>query len=247
MDVYTNTSISDRIAEALLDQIMAEKLPDEKALPSERELMRQFNVSRLACREALAKLRGMGIIKARQGKGAFLADLDNSCVTPAILKLLQVHGHISNADVIGARLLIEPVAAGWTAKNADTSQKAKILSQTKAEIRCFEKLSLVERARHFAEVDISFHQSIAIASGNPILPLLLKSMHELLLRGRLEVLILKPDIATRALTDHKKIATAISLGDAEDAEKAMRRHIRLRGKELLEEKKSSKGKAKPST
>jgi len=58
---------------------------------------------------------------------------------------------------------------------------------------------------------------------------------ELLLRVRLEALILKPDIALRALADHLKIAMAIRDGDSEGAKQAMERHIRLRGKELLKE------------
>ena len=60
-------------------------------------------------------------------------------------------------------------------------------------------------------------------------------MHELMLRVRLEVLILRPDITQRALADHRKIAAAIAAGDDKGAEAAMKRHIRLRGKELLKD------------
>ncbi|MDY6913135.1 MAG: FadR/GntR family transcriptional regulator [Planctomycetota bacterium] len=237
MDVHAKTNISDRIADALLERIMADGLGAGQVLPSERELMHEFGVSRLACREALAKLRGMGIIQARHGKGAFLADLDNSSLTPAILKLLRVHGHICSADVIDARLIIEPKAASLAARNANSAQRKGILNQVRDDLHNFEDSPIVQRARRFGEIDLSFHQSIAAASGNPILPMLLKSMHELLLRIRLEALILNPDIASRALADHKKIALAIGARDAQAAEKAMKSHIRLRGKDLLENKK----------
>ncbi len=65
--------------------------------------------------------------------------------------------------------------------------------------------------------------------------MLLKNMHELMLRVRLEVLILHPDITRQALVDHKKIAAAIVDGDAKGAEEAMRRHIQLRGNELIKD------------
>ena len=234
MDVHAKTNISDRVAAVLLDRIIAGQLDKGEPLSSERELMREFDVSRLTCREALAKLRGMGIIESRHGKGAFLTDMDNSCITPTTLKFLQAHGHISNDNVIEARLIIEPVAANRAALNADSSQKEQIFKQANKDRLSLEGLSIVERASHFAEVDISFHQSIASASDNPVLPLLLKSMHELLLRVRLEALILRPDIAIRALADHKRIASCISQGNAEEAQKAMQRHIHLRSRELLQ-------------
>ena len=155
-------------------------------LPSERELMREFGVSRLACREALAKMQGMGILKARHGKGVYLTDIRSMSVNPAVLRLLQVYGDISNANVLQARLIIEPPSAG-------------------------------------------------AASGNPVFPMLLKDIHELLWRVRFEVLIIKPDITSRALVDHRKIAAAIAEGDSKEAEEAMERHIRLRGRELLQD------------
>ena len=76
---------------------------------------------------------------------------------------------------------------------------------------------------------------VAAAGGNPVFPMLLKDIHELLWRVRFEVLIIKPDITSRALVDHRKIATAIAEGDSKEAEEAMERHIRLRCRELLQD------------
>lgn len=236
IDVHANTNVADRMARALLDQIMTQKFSAGQALPSERELMRQFNVSRLACREALAKLRGMGIIESHHGKGTYLANTDELSVTPVSLELLQSQGHISNDDILEARLIIEPSGARLAASRADSSHRRLILDQANTQGDSFEGLSVVEYARHFSDVDIAFHQSVAAASGNPVLPMLLKSMHELLLRIRLEVLILQPDIVVRAMADHKKIAAAIDAADPITAARAMENHIQLRGKELLKGK-----------
>ena len=240
MDVHSTTNISDRIAEQLLDRIRTEGLSVGDLLPSERDLMKEFGVSRLACREALAKLQGMGILKARHGKGAYLADIRDLSVAPAVLRLLQVHGDISNANVLEARMIIEPAAAGLAASRANSAQRDALVKQALDATQGLADLPVVERAQRFAEEDVTFHQAVAAGSGNPVIPMLFRTMHELLLRVRLEVLILQPDIIWRALADHRKIATAVASRDVKAAQKAMERHIRLRGKELLRGETASK-------
>ena len=235
MDVHSKTSISDHIVEELLERIRTNKLTAGDVLPSERALMQDFGVSRLACREALAKLQGMGILKAHHGKGVYLADIESLSVNPAVLRLLQVYGNISNTNVLEARLIIEPPAAALAAQRAGPDERDAIFKGVQDTEKDLKGLPILERVQRFAEVDVEFHQTVASAGGNPVLPMLLKNMHELMLRVRLEVLILRPDITQRALADHRKIAAAIAAGDAKGAEAAMKRHIRLRGKELLKD------------
>lgn len=43
-------------------------------LPSERELVRSYNVSRLTVREAINRLVGQGLVVKKQGKGTFVAE-----------------------------------------------------------------------------------------------------------------------------------------------------------------------------
>ena len=235
MDIRQEENIADRIADVLVDRILTDNFNKGAFLPSERDLMHEFGVSRLVCREALAKLRGMGVIKTHHGKGAFLADIKKATINPATLKILKAHGDISNVEVLQARLIIEPEAAGMAACRCNKTQSEKICRQVEQSMTQDNDLPLVERAQRYAEADLLFHQTITAASGNPLLPMLLKSIHELLLRIRLEVLILKPDIASQALADHRKIAIAIRDGDRDGAKRAMERHIRLRGKELLKD------------
>ncbi|HUV07234.1 MAG TPA: FadR/GntR family transcriptional regulator, partial [Spirochaetia bacterium] len=217
MDLRPKDSLSDRIVEGLIDRIRTNKLSSGDMLPSERELIKEFGVSRLACREALAKMRGMGILEARHGKGVYLKDIESLSVNPTVLRLLQVYGNISNADVLEARLIIEPVAAGLAARQAKQEVKDKILNSVQSEGQGPSALSIMERAQRFTEADLTFHQAVASASGNPVLPMLLKSMHELLWRIRFEILLIDPSIIHRALADHLKIAQAIVNGDANEA------------------------------
>jgi len=189
MDIHSASTVSDRIVEALLDQIGSSNMSAGDSIASERQLMQGFNVSRLACREALAKLQGMGILKTRHGKRTFLADIDDSFVNPSVLKLLLAQGTISNADVIETRLMVEPSTAKLAAIRASDEKKSQLVEDARRISDDLHKLSILERAERFAAVDVAFHREIAVASGNAALPMILKNMHELLVRIRLEALI----------------------------------------------------------
>ena len=61
-----------RIRDWLLDRILSTGLTRGDRLPSEHELIRQFDVSRVTVRQALEALRAEGIIESHHGKGWFL-------------------------------------------------------------------------------------------------------------------------------------------------------------------------------
>ena len=61
-----------RIRDWLLDRILASNLARGGRLPSEHDLIRQFEVSRVTVRQALEALRSDGIIESQHGKGWFL-------------------------------------------------------------------------------------------------------------------------------------------------------------------------------
>lgn len=60
-----------RVAEAIRDGILSERLPSDEKLPSEAELTRMFGVSRATVREALSALERDGLVSKAQGRGTF--------------------------------------------------------------------------------------------------------------------------------------------------------------------------------
>lgn len=236
IDLHAGATVADRLADHLLDRICEGKMVGGNSLPSERKLMQEYSISRLACREALAKLRGMGVVNVRHGKGAFLTDPREQVFSPAILRMLEVHGDITNENILEFRELIEPAAVRWAAQRATQRQKHEIVELVKTmEANLAQPdVPVLKHAQQFAEADVAFHQAVAVAGGNKVFPLVFKGLHELLLRVRVEVLIRDPSIITRAIADHRRIVDAIAGGDAAQAEKAMLLHIRQRGRELME-------------
>jgi GntR family transcriptional regulator len=61
-----------RIRDWLMDRILSAGLTRGDRLPSESDLVRQFNVSRVTVRQALEALRTDGVIESHHGRGWFL-------------------------------------------------------------------------------------------------------------------------------------------------------------------------------
>ena len=64
--------LSDVILQQLENMILEGSLAPGEKLPPERELAKQFEVSRPSLREAIQKLEAKGLVTRRQGGGTFL-------------------------------------------------------------------------------------------------------------------------------------------------------------------------------
>jgi GntR family transcriptional repressor for pyruvate dehydrogenase complex len=111
-----------RVSEEIADQIKQAilighfKLGDK--LPAERNLAEEFDVSRVAIREALRKLEHSGFIVTRQGAtgGAYVSELTFEYSVHAFLDLFLA-GKISIPEMTRVRILVEPEIARLAALN----------------------------------------------------------------------------------------------------------------------------------
>lgn len=67
-------TVSDRVYNQLLIQISNGTFSNGEKLPSEQELCRQFNVSRISVRSALQRLEAIGLIETLHGKGSYVKE-----------------------------------------------------------------------------------------------------------------------------------------------------------------------------
>jgi DNA-binding FadR family transcriptional regulator len=77
----------------------------------------------------------------------------------------------------------------------------------------------------WARIDYEFHDRVAVASKNPLFPIVLRSISEVLMRGRLMGVRL-PDYQSKALHHHRNVFEAIRTGSSEKARLAMADHLR---------------------
>ncbi|MBO0776438.1 MAG: GntR family transcriptional regulator, partial [Actinobacteria bacterium] len=70
-----------QIADALLGQIESGQLPQADRLPTENELMEQYNASRNTIRDAIKLLTTRGLVETRPGQGTFVVPRISPFVT----------------------------------------------------------------------------------------------------------------------------------------------------------------------
>jgi len=95
-------------------------------LPSERELVEQFNVSRITVRSALRGLQKSGLIRVKQGRyaGAYVCELDSTPITENLQNLIKMR-KVNFSHLMEIRLYTEPnfarnAAMHCTAEHIDT-------------------------------------------------------------------------------------------------------------------------------
>jgi GntR family transcriptional regulator, transcriptional repressor for pyruvate dehydrogenase complex len=209
--------ISEEVTEQLKRSILFGDFKAGDKLPPERMLAGEFEVSRVAVREALRTLENSGFIVTRQGAsgGAYVTDLSFAPLADAFLDLFLAE-KISIPELSGVRTLIEPEMARLAATKV-TPAYAKQLR---------EALAAEELPLGSIEEDLdrktAVHFILAEMSGNGFFEALIRSLMGLTRRVVLDV---KPDpgvVHTAGM--HHPIVEAVLAGNEEAAYAAMRKH-----------------------
>jgi GntR family transcriptional regulator len=100
-------SLHRRVYDELAARIADGRLPAGAQLPAERELCREFAVSRVTLRRALASLAAIGVVEAVQGRGTFvtgprLAEPPNALMS--FSRLAEGRGLVATASVLAREL-----------------------------------------------------------------------------------------------------------------------------------------------
>lgn len=214
------------MAEQLKQSILLGHFEPGDRLPSERELASEFQVSRVAVREALRALENSGFIITRQGitGGAFITDLTFQHLANAFIDLLLAD-KISIPELHYVRRLIEPDVARLAAMRITPEYAERLREAVK-----FEKVPVSSIAE---EVDgkTVVHFILAEMCGNRFLEALVRPVLGLS-KKIVETIEEKPHILHPAGMHHPIIEVVIA-GDPEKAAKAMEKHTIEFGKNLM--------------
>jgi DNA-binding FadR family transcriptional regulator len=193
-------------------------LPVDSRLPPERELCEILGVSRGDVRKALALLEKEGKIWRRVGKGTFIG----SGPIEETVGISEIAGRTNPADLMRARLIIEPEIAreaALHATNDDILAMRRSLAQTRA----------AATWRQYENLDNLLHRQIAQASRNTVLLGLfdvLNAIRRTVVWGRLRSEPARPPPDHHSFAEHDRIVDAIEDRDLDAAAAAMRVHLR---------------------
>jgi GntR family transcriptional regulator len=96
----------------ILESLIAEKLGSDAPIPSERELMACYHVSRLTVREAIGQLVTEGRLYRVRGKGTFVAapKVDSMLELTSFTEDMRRRGHEPSTVVLRSVELVPPAA-----------------------------------------------------------------------------------------------------------------------------------------
>jgi GntR family transcriptional regulator, transcriptional repressor for pyruvate dehydrogenase complex len=219
-------SAADRLAAHLQDAIVRGDFAVGSSLPSERELMSRFKVSRTTVREALRGLGAQGLVEVRRGRsgGSYVSNQMSKSLARS-LDLFIKGQDIRFIDLVFARLAIEPAAAAQAALSRTDEQIEEL------RLCCVECESRFDDIDAFVEANLRWHKAVARASNNPLFAMFLASISSALHAATdLEVFDVKARKAVVGV--HWQIYEAIRQGDPDAARRRMERHLAAYGQTL---------------
>jgi GntR family transcriptional regulator, transcriptional repressor for pyruvate dehydrogenase complex len=213
-----------QVVEYLQEPIITGAIKPGGKLPTERQLVEKLGVSRTVVREALKTLEEKGLIKTITGSGTYVAQMDTKSISNSLSILLQQR----NSDfehLHEIRQMLEIEVAGLSAERATSTHIASlelIISEMETAIKDIQNgQDLLEK---FVKLDFDFHNSLAIATENPLFILLLQPISELLLEFRRQAS-RSPGAPEDALDYHREILQLVKNHDVLGCRRKMHEHL----------------------
>lgn len=213
----------------LLENIQIGEWPVGSAIPSERTLIDQYGVSRIAIREAVSMLRGLGVVDVSHGRRTRVRELDIQVFDQLMPLMLSSGGQRTFEQVFEVRLAIESSAAFLAA----TSRTEKQMEEIHSLVKQFRDQAITASPEAL-KTDLAFHLCIAHATRNPLFPILIEALARFVVFGQIESCKDDPIRRERAVLAHEAIAESISDGDADRARVEMEAHLRYSATRVID-------------
>ncbi|SLM64585.1 MULTISPECIES: pyruvate dehydrogenase complex transcriptional repressor PdhR [Dickeya] len=224
--------LSDVIEQQLEFLILEGTLRPGEKLPPERELAKQFDVSRPSLREAIQRLEAKGLLLRRQGGGTFVQSNLWQSISDPLAELLSNHPE-AQFDLLETRHALEGIAAYYAALRGTEEDLQRIRD-------CH---ALIETARESgdlvaeSEAVMQYQVAVTEATHNVVLLHLLRCMGPMLeqnVRQNFELLYLSREVLTQVSDHRARIFEAIVAREPEKAREASHRHLAFIEEVLLE-------------
>ena len=216
--VIQTSRLYEQIVQQIEESILKGELGEGSQLPAERDLAKQFGVSRTAVREAIKALQEKGLVDAFPGRGTFVTNGTSNSMRRSLDRIIKSGEPDGLAYLVEVREILEPEIAALAAVRA-TEQDLTAMR---------EALDVMDNAGRdpdaFIEADLDFHLALAEAAANPIVLSLIDSIVGLLREQRLRIFRI-PGGPECGQDHHKRILEAIQRHDPQGARTAMQAHL----------------------
>jgi len=216
----------EKIVEQIQRSIIEGELQPGDQLPSERELGKQFGVSRTSIREAIRVLTLMGLVEVSHGRGTFITDQSPSAIRSTMDSMIHIARKEGSGNLIELREILEPEIAALAAVRASEEH---LLAIREAVNTMETAMNDPKRYDEYIEADLDFHLNLAEGAGNPLFLVLIDLLVVQLRQQRVRAAS-KEGGLYRGQTHHRRILAAVESRDPEAARRVMYDHIQqIRG------------------
>lgn len=217
--VGNKSALVDRVVQKIQEQILSERLAVGTKLPPEREFAEHLGVSRTVLREAVRVLSAKGLLETCHGVGTTVRALTREEMVAPLNLFLRSWGKDASLNHLHqVRSLLEVENIGLAAEQA-SEEDIQDLRRILAEMEAAKGNPLL-----FAAKDSDFHRRLAQTAHNPLLTLLLDSIHDLLV-GIRELVAQENGLVERVMPAHAEMLECIVMRDAKRARQTMRAHL----------------------
>jgi len=209
--------VSDEIVNQIKSLISQGRLKPGDQLPPERELVKQFGVSRPSLREGLNSLVAMGFLEVKQAKRTFVKSVTSERMQDPLSLLIKTDTQ-KIFHLIEVRMAIEAWGAFHAARRA-TEEDIKQLETVIEEM----KLAF-EEGRSLEKEDADFHLAMAQATHNTIQTHIMSTIYDLLRESVAKVFTDRGKVK-KLLHQHYRIFRAIKSHSPDKARERTIEHL----------------------
>ena len=198
-------------------------------LPKEQEFVEILGVSRVVVREALSRLRALGIIETKRKRGTVV-------VAPeifAVLKTIIASGVLDKdtlRDLYQLRIMLEVGMADFIYLKKTPDQLEQLDEIVSEEVELEREMTMAETeeqrysvAKKLTDVDIRFHSALYEMTGNKSLIDFQYILRHLFTLYRPKI---KADYHSRTIVSHVSLFNLLRTGTADSFRMAMRLHLK---------------------
>lgn len=212
------------LVQDLLEKMRSACLIPAMRLPAERELCEQFAISRGTVRRILMNFSEQGLLQQLPGSGTFVTDkallLSTGASTETAIASAD-SAYVSPADLMAARLLIEPLMPQLIVQNA-TVQDFERMQE------CLAKSEQATSIEEFEHWDEQLHAALATATHNAFFTQLLVLVNQVRDQGEwgnLKKKSLNAHNRSAYERQHRELVDALRLRDASKAKQILTEHL----------------------
>mgnify|MGYP005860914267 CR=1 FL=1 len=205
-------SLREQLTQRLEEMILRGEIAAGDMLPSERDMVEQWGVSRSVVRDAIRTLESKGLVTVQHGVGATVKHDVRETLVNSLELLVELHAY-RISELLELRVMLESEAARLAAQRATPEDLEGMDRALQAHLQAIREGDL----SRVAEADRQFHLCLIRASHNRPLLDLLAPLVRLLLQKTVRAIRERCSVYESDNTKHRKVYESIKAGDDEAA------------------------------